>query len=271
MSILAIERSLRVLAHLKRHGAARFKDLAALVGPVSPTALSLLLRSLVATGEVVRSGRLYQLSPDSVAWDGGRRALYQLPRALRTATDEILRAAATDLGQSCALFARVGVSTMKIVSGHNLRGASPRFAPLGYEWPLVPFHGFAQVFLAHDDSEDLARDVYYRWRPYLQPRSLAPSYQHFRGRLRTIRRQGYAIEYKEETAKLMRVVLPVRLDPEPQLRFAVGLVTHPVGLLDVERGIERLKTAAASLQQVLAGRVPTLVIDETLPRRPETD
>lgn len=271
MSILAINRSVRLLAHLQRHGTARFKDLAALLAPISPTALSLLLHSLIETGELVRNGRDYLLAPTSVALPRARPSLYRLPASLRVRCDHILQDAAQDLRQSCALFARVGASTMKIVSEHNLANLPTRFAPLGYEWPLVPFHGFAQTFLAFESNEDLARDVYYRWRPYLAPQRLAPSYRLFSARLRAIRKQGFALEYKEETGSLMRIVVPVRLEPEPHLRFAVGLVAHPVYLLNMERCVARLKECAAALRPVLAGRVPELVVDEQLPTRPLRD
>lgn len=268
MSILAINRSVRVLAHLRQHGPARFKDFAALLAPISPTALSLLLSSLIETGELVRDGRVYHLALTSVALPGNRHPLYRLPARLRLHCDEILASAARDLRQSCAMFARVGTSTMKIVSECNLPNRPTRFAPLGYEWPLVPFHGFAQTFLAYETNEDLARDVYYRWRPYLHPQRIAASYRQFSTRLRAIRRQGFTIEYKEETGTLMRIVVPVRLEPEPRLRFAVGLVAHPLYLLEVDRCVKRLLESASDLSQVMARRVPDLDVDEKLPLRP---
>lgn len=271
MSIIAVDRSVRLLSHLKMHGTARFKDLAALFGPISHTALSLLLRSLVETGQIVRVGRNYQLASDSVVLGGTGRSIYQLPPVLREQADAILMATARELNHSCALFARVGVSTMKIVAEHNLPGTLIHFTPLGYEWPLMPFHGFAQVFLAHEATEVLARDCYYRWRPYLQTHLQAASYKQFRTRLARIRKQGYAVEYKEESGTLMRMVLPVPVPPEPGLRFAVGIVAQPVYLLDVDRCVPRLRQAAEELARLLTNRVPIFLFDEHLPNRSDTD
>lgn len=271
MSFIAVRRTVHLIAHLKTHGAARFNDLAELLQPISRTALSMLLKELTECGELTRDGRNYQLSPGSVGLTGGDRSIYRLPPALRAEVDRLLRETAVALSHSCALFARVGSSTMKIVGAHNLAGTPMQFSPPGYEWPLVPFHGFAQVFLAHERNEALARDVYYRWRPYLRADNVAPTYQRFRAKLRMIQRQGHAIEYKEETGTLMRLVVPVPLGPEPHLRFAVGLVAHPVHLLEIDRCLARLLPAAASLRLLLAGKVPAFALDESLPLRPETD
>src|SRR5687767_10783979 len=149
MSVAAIERSFRVVHHLKAVGEARFTDFAELLAPISRTTLSHLLGSLEEIGEVERCGRLYRLAPTAAAISGNERTIYSLPPALRNVTHPIIERMALDMMHSCALFARVGASTMKIMDAHNLPDPHWPFTPIGYEWPLVPFHGFAQVFLAH--------------------------------------------------------------------------------------------------------------------------
>ena len=267
MSILAIERSLHVIRHLKRHGNARFKDLAAALHPISRTALSMLLQSLVHSGEVIHNGRWYQLSANAVALDGARSSIDQLPPPLRQMTDAVLAEVASDLRLACALFSRVGTSTMKIMSKADAEEPA-RFSPVGYEWPLVPFHGFAQILLAYEQTDALARDVFYRWRPYLAPNLGFASYSEFKRRLASISKRGFAVEYKEESEALLRIAVPVFLASEGnQVRFAVGIVAHPVYLLAEEQCVGRLREAAATLSQVLSGRVPRPRFDAELPER----
>lgn len=270
MSITAIDRSFQVVRHLNVHGQARFKDFAAILGPISHTALSLLLKSLTEIGEITRKGRMYHLAGNSVVLGGAGRSIYQLPPILLAQTQPILARTAEELNHSCAMFARVGVSTMKIMDEQNLPGEASQFSPLGYEWPLVPFHGFAQVFLAHG-SEQLAKDCFYRWRPYLHPEAQVLSYRQFRARLDRIRRQGYSVEYKEEAGSILRVVAPVPLPQETALRFAVGLIARPVYLLELKHCVERLNETAKELADVLAGRVPPFQFDEKLPARRDSD
>ena len=268
MSVAAIKRSFRVVHHLKMAGEARFTDLAALLAPISRTTLSQLLSSLEELGEVERHGRLYRLAPTAAAITGNERTIYSLPPALRTVTHPILERTALDMIHSCALFARVGSSTMKIMDAHNLPDPHWPFTPVGYEWPLVPFHGFAQVFLAHG-SEAVARDCYLRWFPYLHEELRAPTYRKFRAHLDKIRRQGYGIEYKQELSTILRVVVPVRLGDDTELRFAVGFVANYIYLIEAKTCLAPLRAAARELAKVLQGKVPLFKFDERVPAQGE--
>lgn len=261
LSVIAIQRSFTVIHYLKTHGEARFTDLVRHLAPVSRSALSHLLFSLVEIGEVERHGRLYRLAPTSTALIGNDRSIYALPPALLSRTQPIIERTALELMHSCALFARVGTATMKIMIGHNLEGANWPFTPTGYEWPLVPFHGFARLFLAHA-SEAVARDCYVRWHPYLQPHLRTENYRQFRAELDKIRKQGYAVDYKDEVSTIMRVVVPVHLPDDTELRFAVGLVANFVYLLQVRSCLRILRAAAHEMTMVLNGNVPNFRFDK---------
>lgn len=264
MSISAVRRSFQLINHLKANGEARFTDLVRLLHPISRTALSHLLGTLVEIGELERNGRLYRLAPGAAAISGNERTIYALPPSLQTQTHAVIERTALEVMHSCALFARVGTSTMKIMDEHNLAQPHWPFTPVGYEWPLVPFHGFSRVFLAHA-PEAVARDCYVRWFPYLRPNVRTATFKQFRAELDRIRRQGYAIEYKNELATIMRVVVPVEIPGETSLRFAVGLVANYVYLLQVKSCLSVLRAAAAELSGVLAGRVPSFSSEDRVP------
>ncbi len=261
MSVVAIERSFIVVHYLKMHGEARFTDLVRHLTPISRSALSHLLSSLVEIGELERHGRFYRLAPAAAALSGADRSIYALPPALLARTRPIIEKSALELMHSCALFARVGTSTMKIMDEHNLEGAHWPFTPTGYEWPLVPFHAFARLFLAHA-SEAVARDCYVRWHPYLQPHLRTENYRQFRAELDKIRKQGYAVDYKDEVSTIMRVVVPVHLPDDKELRFAVGLVANFVYLLQVKSCLRVLRGTAQEIATVLKGHVPNFRFDK---------
>jgi DNA-binding IclR family transcriptional regulator len=234
-----------------------------LLCPISRTALSHLLSSLEEIGELERDGRFYRLAPKAAALAGSERTIYGLPPALLAQTQPLITRVSQELNHSCALFARVGNSTMKIMDRHNLGEVQTSFGAVGSEWPLVPTHGFARLFLAHA-PESVARECYRNWIPYLQSNPLmrAPaSEKAFCAELAKIRHQGYALEYKEEIQPVMRLALPVQLPDGREVRFAVGLVANFVYLLDVETYIASLRSVAAELATVLAGHVPRAVFD----------
>jgi DNA-binding IclR family transcriptional regulator len=180
----------------------------------------------------------------------------------------VIERTAMESMHSCALFARVGTSTMKIMDEHNLPDPHWPFTPIGYEWPLVPFHGFAQLFLAYG-SEAVARDCYVRWHPYLLPQLRPATYQQFRAQLEKIRRQGYAVEYKEELATILRIVVPVTLPGETDVRFAVGMVANFVYLLEAKSCLAALRSAAQELSGILKGNVPQFQLEEKVPAEGE--
>lgn len=268
MSVAAIRRSFKVVHFLKTHGEARFTDLAALLAPISRTAMSQLLDSLEEIGEIEHSGRQYRLAVSGGALAGPGRTIYALPPALRSRTHAVIERVALESMHSCALFARVGTSTMKIMDEHNLPDPHWPFTPVGYEWPLVPFHGFAQLFLAYG-SPAVARDCYVRWHPYLRPAMRPASYRNFRAQLDKIRRQGYAVEYKTELATILRIVVPVTLAGEKEVRFALGMVANFVYLLEAKSCLQALRGGAQEIAAILHGRVPRFQLEEQVPTEGE--
>lgn len=255
MSIAAVDRSFRVVAYLKIHGQARFGELGEYLKPISHTALSHLLASLVELGQVTHEGRRYALHPNGAALGGVPRGIYSLPTDLRAETNPILERTALDTMHACALFGWVGISTMRILDMVNLEAADWTFNPVGYEWPLVPFHGFAQVFLAHA-SDTLVADCFYRWHSYLQGNLRFATIRDFTERLKKIRKDGCAIEYRGEVSTILRLVVPVNLTGQAAPRYAVGLTANAVHLLEAETALKRLRLAARELAAVLDSRAP---------------
>jgi DNA-binding IclR family transcriptional regulator len=265
---LAVRRSILVIRHLKTRPVAQFKDLARELAPISSTALSKLLQALVAAGELVHNGRIYALSPTAASTAGGAQGIYSLPLDIKASAQNLLEQAANDTMHSCAMFGWVGNSTMKILAEHNLPGWL--FSPVGYEWPLVPFHGFAQVFLAYG-PEVLARDCFYRWYPYLQTHEQFANYPAFLSRLRNIRKAGYAVEYRGELPDILRLAVPVHISGSELPRYAVGISANAVCLLELEKCLKTLYQVASDLARLLKGRVPLFQIDigDQLPKRNE--
>jgi DNA-binding HxlR family transcriptional regulator len=255
MSISAVNRSFRVLAYLKIHGEARFGELAEHLKPISHTALSHLLASLVELRQVTHEGRRYALHPNGAALGGVPRGIYSLSKELRSETHPILERTALDTMHACALFGWVGISTMRILDMVNLESADWTFNPVGYEWPLVPFHGFAQVFLAHA-SDTLVKDCFYRWHSYLQGNLRFATFLDYTGRLTKIRKDGCAVEYRGEVSTILRLVVPVNLTGQTAPRYAVGLTANAVHLLEAESALKRLRTAARELAGILDSRAP---------------
>ena len=251
---------------MKTHPSARFTELVKVLAPISRTALAHLLQSLCEAGELQKNGREYSMHPDASTHGLWPHGIYSLPESVRRDTQPVLATCAFETAHSCALFGWVGTSTMRILDVYNL--PEWPFQPTGYEWPLVPFHGFAQVFLAYG-PERLARDCYFRWFPYLQPAMAAGTYQDFQTLLAKIRAAGRAIEYRGEVPTILRIVVPVHLPGENCSRYAVGLTANAVFLLEAQKCLTALQRASAQLTQTMAGRVPlfTSNFDDELPDR----
>jgi len=261
MSIAAINRSFRVVAYLKVNGEASFGELAAHLAPISNTAASQLLSSLVEIGELQHEGRRYWLRQGGASLSSAPSGIYSLPQDIRAQTHIVLERAALDTMHSCALFGWVGISTMRILDLFNLEASDWHFRPIGYEWPLVPFHGFAQVFLANA-PEMLARDCFFRWHPYLQGHLRFDSYRDFEKRLKDIRENKYAIEYRGEVKTILRIVVPLELKGQTTPRYAVGLSANAVHLIEAKEALVALQAAKRDLTEILDGRVPLFRFDE---------
>lgn len=264
MSVTTVDRGFQVVQYLAKHEEARFKHFVELLKPISRTTLSHLLDSLEAIGEIEHSGRTYRLAPASVALANRSYTTYALPSVLHHAVQAVLRGVSERVGHSCALFARVGVSTMKIMDAHNLAPPHWIFNSPGYEWPLVPFHGFAQVFLAYGSSGDM-REAFSRWHASLLPIVQWESDRPFQERLHEVITKGYAVEYREEVPNLMRLAVPVRLPDDKHLRFVVGIAANYVYLVESQKCVEALQKAATELTVILSGKVPRLEFDDHVP------
>ncbi len=259
MSVAAIRRSFQVVHHLMSQGETRFTDLAHILAPISRTGLSHLLASLKEIGELEHDGRKYRLTPTAASLAGQAGAIYSLPPSLTAQIHPIVERTAAALGHSCALFALVGKSTMKVLDSHNLPVPHQAFPATDDELPLMPFHGFAQLFLSHA-PESVALECYRYWLPYLQPNPgvrLAPTEEAFLAELRKIRRLGHALEYRAEVRPVLRVAVPVPVPDLPEVRFAVGIVANFVYLLEVEAQIGALRAAAVEMAEVMDGKLPT--------------
>ena len=242
-------RALSIVRFLQRERRARFGELLEELAPISRATLAALLAELVDQGEIEHVGREYR--PSRGVFSPGEIHFYELSSRVREQSQMILERAARDSDHACALFARVGPMTMKIVDEFNLPDGDWRFSPVGYEWPLVPFHGFAKVFLAHADTATV-QSCYGRWKRQLRPELVPGSWEDFAKQLVRIRSKGYALEYQEESAEILRLVVPVWDRPGQSLRFAVGFVARNIYLLEVEECLQILLPAAEELAAVLA-------------------
>ena len=234
-------------------------DFAHLLAPISRTALSCLLSSLKEIGELEQEGRQYRLSRSG---DAARpsSSIYGLPQKVRDDTHTVLTRLTQDLGHSCALFAKVGHCTMKIMDVVNLPAPHCTFRDEGNELPLLPFHAFARLFLAYE-SEALAREAFRLWQPYLnQPHLRIPSSEdQLLSELAQIRRSGRSLEYKAALRPVMRLAVPVEISGWPLVRFAVGLVANFVYLVELESQAVRLRAAAGELAELLGRNVASTI------------
>lgn len=118
----------------------------------------------------------------------------------------------------------------------------------GFSWPTLPRRSPAIVM--------------YAGTPYLQPHLRMDSYRQFRTELDKIRKQGYAVDYKVEVSTIMRVVVPVHLPDDKELRFAIGIVANFVYLLQVKSCLRILRATAQEVAGVLKGNVPDFRSDK---------
>ncbi|QYY35806.1 hypothetical protein [Ruficoccus sp. ZRK36] len=248
-----LSRALVVMRHLKEQGPARFEELVALLSPVSRTTVSALLDELEREGEVEHRERLYLPGAGSRLATGTN--IYALPTALRAQTHPVLVELSARTGHASALFARVGVMTMKILDEFRPVDSDWQFSPAGYEWPLVPFHGFAKIFIAYAE-EGIAKQCHSRWWMQLRPELYEQDWSAYERQLRLIRKRGYALEYQEENSAILRLAVPVMLSGQGPVCFSVGLVARFIYLLDVDAWQAALCEAADALREILDGRVP---------------
>ena len=239
-----LSRAFTIIEHLQQSGSSSFGELHQVLMPISQTTLSKLLAELVELRKVEHVGRTYRLVWKDSALD--QRHDYKLPASMRQRSQEILKETAEQTGHACALFARVGITTMKIVDQYNLEKPHWSFSPIGYEWPLVPFHGFAKVFLAYG-PKNIAASCYDRWSRHLKHELIPESQSTFDKQLSEIRNKGYALEYQEELSSILRLVVPVHNAACDDVPFAIGLVARYIYLLEVDDCLSVLREKASRL------------------------
>ncbi len=244
-----LERALKVVRFLNYRGVASFGELLEALAPVSRGTLAALLKEMVALGELTHQGRSYGLAEGVLSPPGIR--FRSLPETLRAQTQVILKNTAQETGHACALFSRVGRMTMSIADQHNLGGAHWNFSHIGSEWPLVPFHGFAKVFLAYAE-EAIVKNCYARWSHNLKPELVPATWEAFCGQLSSVRRKGYALEYQEESKAILRLAVPVRLPGREDVPYVLGLVARSVYLLEMDKCLPPLLVAADALTRTLS-------------------
>ncbi len=260
MSHIALERGLKILHHLVQYKTARFKDLTELLDPISPASQMRLLRTLTELGEVEKVNNYYQLSANSVF----RTAASPHPFALRLEVDAeldgIVRELARDTSYSAALFGWITPGSIIILNTYSPIGRSIKYRPAGEEWPLIPFHDFAQLFLAYAPGF-VREDAFFRWNPYLKEEYKSLDYQAFIKRLNNIREQGFTIsELAGET--FGSIVNPVVLHGENPPRFAVGvLVTDKPDEKEQGQILDRVSQASDKIAEILRDHISPMQLE----------
>lgn len=241
-----LNRAFIIMEYLKERGEASFGNILEHLHPISRTTLSSLLKELIRLKKITRNGRRYQVKiPHRLDIDQSTA----LTDERLSQVQEQLKHTAQEGGHACALFARVGASTMKIMAMHNLNDTDWNFSKVGTEWPLIPFHGFAKIFLAYSESE-VSHNCYHRWSRLLRADLLPGSLEHYLDELTQIRQNGYALEYKEELSSILRLTLPVWTG-EAQPRFVLGYVARAAYLLEFKKCLITLNQASKEISEIL--------------------
>ena len=222
MSHIALNRGLKILHYLVENKSARFKDISQLLDPISPASQMRLLKTLTKLGEIEKADNLYRLTSSSVFRMAAAPHPFSLRGEVNSQLDNIVRGVARETSYPAALFGWITPGTIIILNSYSPVGSTTQYRPAGEEWPLIPFHDFAQLFLAYA-PEFLREDAFFRWNPYLNDEYKGKDYQSFINRLNGIKTQGYTVsELINES--FGSIVKPVFLHGEPLPRFAVGVL-----------------------------------------------
>jgi len=224
MSHIALSRGLKVLHHLIENRSARFKDLAQVLDPVSPASLMRLLKTLTQLGEVEKEGNQYRLNSSSMFRLATSPHPFALRREVSTNLDDIIRRLARETSYPAALFGWITPGTIMILNSYSPVGSDTQYRPAGEEWPLIPFHDFAQLFLAYA-PEFMREDAFFRWNPYLNENFKSKDFQAFIDRLNLIKGQGYTVSNVIDQS-FGSVVSPISLHGEELPRFALGVLAN---------------------------------------------
>ena len=222
MSHIALNRGLKILHHLVENRSARFKDIAELLQPISPASQMRLLRTLTDLGEVEKDNSLYRLSSSSIFRMATSPHPFALRREVSQRLDDEIRMLARDTSYPAALFGWITPGTIVILNSYSPVGSDTQYRPAGEEWPLVPFHDFAELFLAYAPGF-LREDAFFRWNPYLNDNYKEKDFPSFIERLNAIREQGYTVS-ELVPSTFGSLVKPVFLHGEELPRFSVGVL-----------------------------------------------
>lgn len=222
MSHIALNRGLQVLRYLVEHRSARFKDIANVLDPISPASQMRLLRTLAELGEIEKDNNKYRLSSSSMFRVATSPHPFALRQEISNQLDDIVRRHARETSYPTALFGWITPGTIMILNSYSPVGSDTQYRPAGEEWPLIPFHDYAQLFLAY--APDFMReDAFFRWNPYLNDDFKSENFQAFVDRLNTIHEQGFTVsEVIGDT--FGSIVQPVVIHGESLPRFAVGVL-----------------------------------------------
>ena len=245
---------MQVLRYLVEHRSARFKDIAKVLDPISPASQMRLLRTLADLGEIEKNNNKYRLSSTSMFRVATSPHPFALRQEISNQLDDIIRRLARQTSYPAALFGWITPGTIMILNSYSPVGSDTQYRPAGEEWPLIPFHDFAQLFLAY--APDFMReDAFFRWNPYLNDAFKSANFQAFVNRLNTIQEQGFTIsDVIDQT--FGSIVQPVMLHGESLPRFAVGvLASDKPDASRIEYILAELKAVSGELASVLKGGI----------------
>jgi len=247
--IPAVARALRVLRYLSRRDDATFGQIVALLGVPHSTAARL-LRTLQRLRYVFKHGRRYYLS-HNIARRGPRYNPVGIEGIAPPSPEAhaVLERLALDCGQTVALHEPLGRMTTVLVDRVTVEGGLSSNIRLGAEWPLLPYHGWAQVFLAYRPPE-LVKELYDRWKDTGENRLL--TFEQHEARLAQIRARGYNVEDREDHPHVVTITAPVFAEDPGDPVLVVGVSTVSVDAATRELMIAALKRAVAQLESFFA-------------------
>lgn len=236
-------RAFALLEALDR-GPRRFGDLEEDLGGLGGASLSRLLDDLVALGQVTHREGHYHL--------GVRARRPDLPSLLKLpeVAAEPIRACLKNLAlrhlRSVGIMEPLGRMCMRIGAMFNMPDGAA-FSRVGREQGLHVTQGFARVFLAYRDEEEL-RDAY----ALMSHLSVAvrPSWEELVNDLTAVRRLGQVVEAGMHQGAVTRYAVPVALSGEGP-HFALGLIGEPINPEDIPAVWASLEQGAHTIQSVL--------------------
>ncbi|MBN2712018.1 MAG: hypothetical protein JXR97_06225 [Planctomycetes bacterium] len=237
--IMALRRSFTILGLIENEGAVRFKRISEEIPEASNSTLSRLLTSLTELGAIEKHGRMYTIGriPGNSPSDHEKEIREQ---KLLEHMLPVLKSFTHDTGFSCGIFAPLNRITMKIACKVDSR-IGTGFSHPGFERPMLPTHGFAQMFLAWKPVE-LQKTVYHLWRDYNSAKTF--TMKSYLDKLKRIRKDGYCIENAEVNLRIDRITAPVFSPKHAGPRFVFGF-NAPAGVIAMTNKSELAERSGA--------------------------